>query len=232
MPSAYTRLLNNRPQILGDRVDAASVAAMFEQRSSDGHRVPGVRGVAVLERFLRDRGLLVERLAAPTTLDVLLGRFRAWMVDERNLAEGTVRTITLRISAVKTFLAYAAVEDVTLVALSQAAHTLKPSAAPRRPIEYLSEGETRAVLAAFTGRTAKSRRNRMLLILLYDTAARVGELTGLNRADWAGWGAARRNGSAGSDRSRPHVAAARRALCVGPRPGGTIGSHRARPGSR
>ncbi|MGH3590498.1 MAG: tyrosine-type recombinase/integrase [Pseudonocardiaceae bacterium] len=83
----------------------------------------------------------------------------------------------------KAFLTYCSHEDITLVALSQAANALRAPASPRKPIAYLTEPETRAVLAAFTGRTTKSRRNRMLLILLYDTAARVGEITSLTLQD-------------------------------------------------
>jgi len=103
-----------------------------------------------------------------------------WMIDQRHYAPAT---IALRLSSMKAFLAYCGDEDITLVALSQAANALRAPASPRKPIEYLTEPETRAVLAAFTGGTAKSRRNRMLLILLYDTAARVGEITCLTLGD-------------------------------------------------
>lgn len=106
----------------------------------------------------------------------------AWMVEDRHYAPAT---IALRLSAVRAFLAYSSHEDITLVALSQAAKALRSPASPRKPIEYFAEPETRAILAAFTGRTVKSRRNRMLLILLYDTAARVGEITGLTLGNLA-----------------------------------------------
>jgi hypothetical protein len=46
----------------------------------------------------------------------------AWLADDKHYS---ARTITLRISAIKAFLAYAAAEDVSLMALSQAARTLK-----------------------------------------------------------------------------------------------------------
>lgn len=100
----------------------------------------------------------------------------AWMNTHRHYAP---RTITLRLSAIRAFLAYAAAEDITIVALHQQARVLRAPASPRSPIDYLDHEQTRALLAAHTGVTSKSRRNRMLLILLYDTAARVSEITGL-----------------------------------------------------
>ena len=155
--------------------------------------MPTVRGLSAktieayrisLESFLTFLGDHEHLERAHITFDHFhrdhLKAWLAWMNTERGYAP---RTITLRLTAIKAFLSYAAAEDITLVALHQAAKTLKAPTPPRTPIKYLTEPETRAVLAAHTGRTAKSRRNRMLLILLYETAARVGEITALTMQD-------------------------------------------------
>jgi len=118
-----------------------------------------------LLHYLADHGR-IER--AQVSFDHLerhgLKGWLTWMSDQRHYAP---RTVASRLSTVKAFLTYCSGEDITLVALSQAAKALRAPASPSKPIEYLTEPETRAVLAAFTGRTAKSRRDRMLLILLY-----------------------------------------------------------------
>ena len=104
----------------------------------------------------------------------------AWMSGERGYAPATV---ALRLAALRSFLAYCASEDASLAALAEQAKSVKAPRNPRKPIEYLDSDELAALLAANDGATAKSRRNRMMLTMLYESAARVSELTGMELGD-------------------------------------------------
>ena len=69
-----------------------------------------------------------------------------WMADQRHYA---TKTVTLRLSAVKAFLAYSSGEDLTLVALSQAAEgpqgPSSPQDAHRVPQRTRNTGDPRRV---------------------------------------------------------------------------------------
>jgi site-specific recombinase XerD len=106
--------------------------------------------------------------------------FMVWMREERGYAP---KTRSVRLSAVKSFLAFAAQDDITLVALSEAARAIKAPQVPKQPIEYLQHTATAALLAAPGTATRTSRRNQVILIVMYDTAARVSEAAGIKISD-------------------------------------------------
>jgi site-specific recombinase XerD len=103
-----------------------------------------------------------------------------WMLQDGHLAP---KTVELRLTALKAFLKYAAAEELTLGAVFEDAACVKPPKIVKRPVEYLPNAATAAILSAFDGRDTKSRRNRAMLVFLYDSAARVSELTGAKVGD-------------------------------------------------
>lgn len=90
------------------------------------------------------------------------------------------KTINLRLTAIRSFLKYCSQEDFELRGIYTEVCTVKKLKEEKRPIEYLQPAATSAILSAYNSTTSKHRRNRMMLILLYDTGARVQELADLN----------------------------------------------------
>ncbi len=90
------------------------------------------------------------------------------------------KTINLRLTAIRSFLKYCSEEDFELRGVYTNACSVRKLKEEKRPVEYLTPQATSAILAAYDSKTGKHRRNRMMLILLYDSGPRVQELSDLN----------------------------------------------------
>ena len=101
-----------------------------------------------------------------------LKRYQAWMVGTRSLAP---KTCNLRMTAIRSFLEYAAQEQLWVMPIYTDACTIVNVKTPNHAIEYFEPNEMSSLLAAPSGNSKTDRRNQMILIFLYDTAARVAE---------------------------------------------------------
>ena len=96
-----------------------------------------------------------------------------WMLNVRRLAE---KTCNLRLTAIHSMLEYASSEHTELMALYLNACSVKGVKVSSRPIEFFEQKQMQALLSAPDTAKKTERRNQMMLILMYDTAARVTEL--------------------------------------------------------
>ena len=94
-----------------------------------------------------------------------------------NIKKYAAKTCGLRVTAIKALLEYAANEDsVNFMSIYLEARNIKGPKIHTGPIEYFESYQMKALLAAPDTSTITGRRNQMMLVLYYDTAARVTEL--------------------------------------------------------
>lgn len=105
--------------------------------------------------------------------------FIQWLC-ERNCGTSTCN---LRLSSLKSLLKYCADEDISLYSVYQEIKKIPLMKISRIPVKYMSEIALKALLVQPDIRTVKGLRNRMIIILLYDTGTRVQELVDLKRTD-------------------------------------------------
>lgn len=123
-----------------------------------------------------ERGMAREDIGFGTFGRTTVKAWIAWMNEEKGYS---AKTVNLRLTALKSLLRYCSAEDSSLTSAYVGTCAVRPPKVARKPVDYLRPEETRALLAAYSGRTAKERRNRAMLVLLYESGARVSELAGI-----------------------------------------------------
>ena len=103
-----------------------------------------------------------------------------WMVEVQNWA---IKTCNLRLTALKSLMEYCADEDIELVSIYNDVCSVRGMKEQKKTILYMSNEAIQTLLKTPKTNTKKGKRNRMMLIFLYDTAARAQELVDITLRD-------------------------------------------------
>lgn len=106
--------------------------------------------------------------------------FLDWLRVERKCCTSTCN---LRLAALKSFLYFAAVENPALMAVYLDIKQIPAGKEPRKKASYLTKPALKAVMAQPDPKRPKGMRNRFIMIMLYDTGARIQELLDITVKD-------------------------------------------------
>lgn len=155
---------------------------LVAQRGASAHTVASYRDAFVL--FLRFAHQHVGRAPSTLTLHDLDATLVLAFLDHLECERGNCpRTRNARLVAIRAFMQYASMRDPTALPVVQRVLAIPRKRFDRPLMGFLSRDEIEAVIAAPNRTTWSGQRDAILFATLYNTGARVSEITALRVAD-------------------------------------------------
>jgi site-specific recombinase XerD len=135
--------------------------------------------LTLFRRFLTDfqRKSLAKFKFSDCTKDCIYS-FREQLLKGGNKPS----TVNVRVTAIRTYLHYAADRDISVQSIALAISQIKPCKKVQKEMEVLGEDALAAILS-MPPQTRMGLRDRTILVTLYDTAVRLSELLGIKLGD-------------------------------------------------
>lgn len=137
-----------------------------------------------IKLFLQDiasrKGGKVQSLSLTDLTAKNVGAFLNMLETTRSVS---VRTRNQRLAVLKTFFSYMIAQDVTRADQYGKIGLIEAKRGPSRPMDYLTEEELDAILKSVDRTTDQGCRDYTILLLLYNTGARVQEICDLKISD-------------------------------------------------
>lgn len=128
------------------------------------------------------RGVTPLTLSADDFSPAAIEDWLAWLSAARG---NSPQTCNVRLSSIRTFLTYASTHDPTFAGLAPAAMSVPKRKGPKTKVAGMPREAVAALAAAPDQSTASGRRDLTVIVTLYATACRVGELLGMRVRDLA-----------------------------------------------
>ena len=132
--------------------------------------------VTLYLRWLDSRGVTPATIAASHFSRREIEAWLGWLSEERGCSP---RTCNARLSSLRTMLRYVSRHDPTFSTLEAEAALVAARKVPKGHVEGLTRSAVGAILAQPDQSTRTGRRDLALMVTLYATAARIGEILAL-----------------------------------------------------
>lgn len=151
---------------------------LMHQRRASPHTIASYRDTfRLLLRFAQQQIRKAPDVLAIKDLDApFISAFLDHLEKDRGV---TARSRNVRLAAIHSFFRYVALEDPSHVAVTQRVLAMPSKRYTRRQVEFLSQAEVHALLAAPDRSRWTGRRDHALLLLAVQTGLRCSELIGL-----------------------------------------------------
>lgn len=135
----------------------------------------------LLLRFLQQRYRMKPEALCVDDLDAT--RVLAFLEDLEKSRDNCARSRNARLAAIRSFLRHATAANPLLLPIAQRVLAIPMKRFDRNTARHLTREQTQAILDAPEAVTLVGQRDRLLLMLLYNTGARVSEIAGLKVQD-------------------------------------------------
>ncbi len=123
--------------------------------------------------FLAQKGIQCKNLSGQCFATQMIEDWLRWLRDTRN---NQAETCNNRLAALRTFLSYLASKEICYIGINHEAALIHRLPVCRKAVEGLSRSAVQALLAMPDQASHIGKRDLMLMLMLYSTAARIDEI--------------------------------------------------------
>jgi integrase/recombinase XerD len=174
---------HSTPRIpLGPALQSYFYSYLIGQRDLSPRTIKSYRDTfRLFLRFLQQhQGIQPDKLCVD---DLDADRVLAFLVDLEKSRGNCARSRNARFAAIRSFLRHATAANPLLLPVTQRVLAIPMKRFDRVSVGHLTRDEMQAVLDAPKAATLAGQRDQLLLMLLYNTGARVSEIVGLKVKD-------------------------------------------------